>query len=368
MSISAYTGLPGHGKSYGVVENVIYPALKDERLVFTNIPLVEKELAELSDFYVPFDIQDIVDSDEFWDNERLDGAVVVIDEIWRLWPAGLTAKQIRAKDKEFLAEHRHRVCDKSGLSTEIVYVTQDLAQISSFARLLVEMTYRVTKLIHVKQKNRYRVDSYIGAVTGQPPVSKRHGQFFGKFDKSIYRLYKSHTKSKRAGLDGQIDKRAGSFLGAGGRLFLWALPALLFGIYYGFSELKAEYSHEKETEISEVEARPESYVSGSIGVPEKPERAESLSDSWLEHVDKASIVSNNGISGHYHYRLAFVIDEDSIVLGVAELERLGFQLVSIDQCLVILQAENDQKFVTCSQDKKQRSVAESLLVPDSVEL
>jgi len=61
MSILAYTGLPGHGKSYGVVENVILPALRMKRVVYTNIPLND-ELC-INDFgmsVVPFDIQDII--------------------------------------------------------------------------------------------------------------------------------------------------------------------------------------------------------------------------------------------------------------------------------------------------------------------
>ena len=36
--ITAYVGLPGSGKSYGVCEQVILPALAKGRPVFTNIP------------------------------------------------------------------------------------------------------------------------------------------------------------------------------------------------------------------------------------------------------------------------------------------------------------------------------------------
>ncbi|MCT7417836.1 zonular occludens toxin domain-containing protein [Pseudomonas aeruginosa] len=39
MAIDAYVGKPGHGKSYGVVEHVIIPSLKQDRHVVTNIPL-----------------------------------------------------------------------------------------------------------------------------------------------------------------------------------------------------------------------------------------------------------------------------------------------------------------------------------------
>ena len=39
MSITAYTGLPGSGKTYGVVQHVIVPALQAGRRVVTNIPM-----------------------------------------------------------------------------------------------------------------------------------------------------------------------------------------------------------------------------------------------------------------------------------------------------------------------------------------
>ena len=38
MSIVGYSGLPGSGKSYGVVENVVIPALEAGRHIITNIP------------------------------------------------------------------------------------------------------------------------------------------------------------------------------------------------------------------------------------------------------------------------------------------------------------------------------------------
>ena len=39
MAIQLYCGRPGSGKSYGVIENVLIPALKTSRIIYTNIPL-----------------------------------------------------------------------------------------------------------------------------------------------------------------------------------------------------------------------------------------------------------------------------------------------------------------------------------------
>src|SRR5690606_9182900 len=136
------------------------------------------------------------------------GSLFVVDECWRLWPAGLTANKIEEKHKEFFAEHRHLVGD-SGHSTEIVLVTQDLSQIASFMRNLIETTFRVTKLSKMGTSKLYRVDVYSGPVTGPvPPVSRREREIPGKFSKDIYALYKSHTKSEvGAGNESRADGR-----------------------------------------------------------------------------------------------------------------------------------------------------------------
>ena len=110
MSISAYTGLPGHGKSYGVVDNVIRPALEKKRTVYTNIPMISDEcLKRFKMTVVQFDTKDIIDNPNWWSDTFEAGSIIVIDECWRLWPSGLNASKARETDKSFLAEHRHLV-------------------------------------------------------------------------------------------------------------------------------------------------------------------------------------------------------------------------------------------------------------------
>ena len=46
MAISAYVGLPGHGKSYEVVKSVIIPAISSRRRVVSNIYGLNKQLIE----------------------------------------------------------------------------------------------------------------------------------------------------------------------------------------------------------------------------------------------------------------------------------------------------------------------------------
>lgn len=236
MAIDAYVGLPGHGKSYGVVEHVIIPSLKQGRHVVTNIPLNVDAL--LMDFggtiqQLPHDWFELSDLSEYATN----GCVLVLDELWRRWPAGMLANQATTQDKALLAEHRHRV-DKKNRSMRVVLVTQDLSQIASWVRVLVESTYRVSK----KSKKFYVVSIYNGAVTGvRPPKSALLRQATGKFKKEVYVYYSSATQSEtgNVGDESKADGRA-SILKSWG---LWALIGLsLVGGIFGVMGVKSFFT------------------------------------------------------------------------------------------------------------------------------
>lgn len=195
MAIDAYVGKPGHGKSYGVVEHVIIPSLKQGRVVVTNIPLQVEQL--MKDFGgVIQQLEPGWDKDPDFADKIQHGAVLVLDEIWRRWPSGLAVNKAIEADKVLFMEHRHRV-DDLGNSMRIILVTQDLAQVASWVRLLVEQTFRVVKRVNVGMTNRYRVDIYDGPVTGdRPPKNKFIRSLGGKYRKEIYRYYSSATQSQ----------------------------------------------------------------------------------------------------------------------------------------------------------------------------
>lgn len=209
MSIYAYTGLPGSGKSYSVVEHQIIPALKSGRRVVTNVALkfdvLRKEFpnAELVEFPSQKVAADPASIYEYVEP----GSVLVLDEVWRLFPAGLKANHVPEAFRKLLAEHRHMV-NAAGDSCQIVLVTQDLAQISAFARQLVEQTFRTVKLTSVGLSKQYRVDVYNGPATGpNPPESSRIRQIFGSFNSSVWDYYESHTMSVNVD-HGKVNERA----------------------------------------------------------------------------------------------------------------------------------------------------------------
>ena len=236
MAITAYTGRPGAGKSYGVVANVVVPALEQGRRVWTNIPL-KMDAIEASypgaDVTI-FDTQAVVNDPDYVNTTVPKGAIVIFDECWKIWPAGVKPAQVPDAYKTFLAEHRHRV-GNNGESMEIVLVTQDLSQIATFARDLVDKTFIATKLDSVGAANRFKLHVCQGCVKGDNPPKARYLRTIqGKYKQDIYRFYQSHTLADNpdgaAGLEVAADSRANILKGS---FFTFWLPLTLLGAIGG---------------------------------------------------------------------------------------------------------------------------------------
>jgi zona occludens toxin len=254
MSIVAYTGGPGAGKSYMAVEHQILPMLKAGRIVCTNIPLkldlIRRDVpgCDLREFPV----QTIATQPEMMAEAVPPGAILVLDEVWRLFPSGLKANQVPEQFRSFFAEHRHRL-DAKGNATQIVLVTQDLAQIGMFARQLVESTFRVVKLstIGIPFSNRYRVDMFAGPVSGpNPNTAAAIRQVFGRYDKRIWQYYISHTQSQVteddvAPNEAGSDKRANVFKRPFYVILPFATVALVGLLVWGCVYLVHHFKHEE---------------------------------------------------------------------------------------------------------------------------
>jgi zona occludens toxin len=248
VSIVAYTGLPGSGKSYGVLENVILPSLKSGRHVFTNIPLKIGTLSDdIPDSKITyFDSKDI-DLSFFDLNVRGSGCVWVIDEIQHFFPSGTKQSTLPKNVISFFTEHRHFVSD-DGFSTEIVLVTQDLQQTCVFIRNLVEETYRSVKLTALGQSKKYRVDVFLGGVTGQNPPNPMR-QLFGTYKSEVFKYYVSHTQNSSkfdSALEEKADGRANAFKSP---LIKYGLPFAIFLILFSiYSALNVYNSFTKNDE------------------------------------------------------------------------------------------------------------------------
>lgn len=348
MSITAYVGLPGHGKSYGVVENVIVPACKSMRTVFTNIPCnTELFLDRFGIAPVQLDIEDIRDNENWWSEVFEPGSILVLDECWRLWPSGLNANKLRETDKSFFAEHRHIVGD-SGYSTEIVLVTQDLSQIAAFMRNLIETTFRVTKLSKMGTSKFYRVDVYSGPVTGPvPPVSRREREIPGKFTKETYAFYKSHTKSKvGAGNESRSDGRFNILKGfqfkliAGGLFFCLFVLWLTAGSLFNFNPHKPVPGKASDLPsphpVAQNPVRENSY-----------EQKKDHSDDFISQADRVFIAYNSGRFPQVHYLFRVIYGDGYADLTLSDLQLLGYQVQPVAQCLVKISRNNDFYMAVC---------------------
>lgn len=272
MAIDAYTGRPRSGKSYSVVKNVILPSLRERRHVYTNIPLTQIAHDEY-----PGQIHQL-EKDWYKDARLVEifpvGSVVVLDELWRRWPQGLRANNAIFADKEFLAEHGHGV-DEYGNTTRVVLVTQDLSQIASWVRDLVDKTYRTTKLDAVGADNRFKVEIYEGCVTGQkPPKSQMITQILdNKYEEKYYRYYKSATKSEtgEVGNEKRADKRATVWRSPGFILSMcFAAFALIVGPWMAYNYVSSKFKPETETVTSPTVSPAGNASSGLVNPPPPP--------------------------------------------------------------------------------------------------
>jgi zona occludens toxin (predicted ATPase) len=213
VAVTAYVGYPRHGKSYSAVEQVILPAIRARRTVVTNLALrmdvIRRDFPEAD--VRPFPVAEIEAAPHRILEFCPHGAVVVIDEAWRFWPAGVKVSNIPEPFKSFLAEHGHRL-DAAGNSQQVVLVTQDLNQVAAFARQLVEETFVTRKLRAVGREQNFRTDVYQGHPTGlDPPERSRVRQVFGVYREDVWRYYTSHTMSEAgagvAANEGVLDRR-----------------------------------------------------------------------------------------------------------------------------------------------------------------
>lgn len=206
MSIQALVGLPGHGKSYSAVELFIIPALLEKRKIVTNIPVdLDQIRIDFPDYpldqnYKFIDLSEWKDKPaNYWTDPEImpPSAVYLLDELWKIWPSGLKANKIPEHQLSFIKEHRHNI-DETGREPDIVFVTQNLEDICNAVRTMAETTIICVKLTAVGQKNHFRRDYYRGAVKGfiGPKTSFIRSDSLCKYEQSIYKYYKSHTKSQ----------------------------------------------------------------------------------------------------------------------------------------------------------------------------
>ncbi len=198
MALSIYVGPPGSGKTYNAVESVAVPAAKAGRTILTNIKGIVPDVWAQE---VGCDPEKIIVVDEDWfrqeahypvltDKEMLlggipAGALVLIDEAYTVFPTdsgAVTSRQI-----EWVRTHRHFV-SQEGIATDLVLISQDVMSIHPRVRSVVEYVSAVRNLRHIGMGKRFRVDVFSSWRMNKGTAV---GQTFHRYDKQIFKLYKS---------------------------------------------------------------------------------------------------------------------------------------------------------------------------------
>lgn len=243
MAINGYFGQPRSGKSYSVVEYVVIPALKQGRHVITNIPLESDLLVQVFGGQITQLDLDALDDPDLADKIP-HGAVAILDESWRRWPAGQKVSQCSKKDLRWLKEHGHRV-SIDGKAMQIILVTQVASDLASWVRALINHSFHMAKLDSVGADKRFSIKVYKGCPTGDRiPQKLLVRDAYGTYKPDIYQYYRSATQSEsetlNVGDEKAIDKRANIWGSTSMKLMLISMPILLicglWGLKY-FSEM-----------------------------------------------------------------------------------------------------------------------------------
>lgn len=224
MALHGYFGLPRSGKSYGVVEHVVIPSLQEGRHVITNIPLEGSALTSVYGGQVTQLPADWFEDPGFADSIPK-GAVLILDEVWRKWPAGQSVNKVPKNELALCKEHGHRV-DANGKAMRIVLVTQDPSDLASWTRKLIAVSFRMEKMEALGMGGRYRVDIFKGCPTGEnPPKRLLIRQATGTYKPEVYQYYRTATDADVGKVgDETVADRRGS---------IWRSPWLILCLFVG---------------------------------------------------------------------------------------------------------------------------------------
>lgn len=236
MPINAYTGLMGSGKSYECVLSVIIPAIKGGRRVVTNVDGIDSD-AIRAYCQEKFDSntgslghvvhcknEEVSKADFLPFSENVDtfckpGDIICIDEAWRFWG---TDCKLLAEHKIFFREHRHFVEPTTKVCCDLVLMVQDIGDLHRILKVVVEVSFRTTKIKTLGWDKTYRVEMWEGyrqTVRGRVAVENR------QYSSEIFPLYSSYQGG--SGKELRVDDRQNVLKSPK----LWIFAAITIGVF-----------------------------------------------------------------------------------------------------------------------------------------
>lgn len=216
MPINAYTGLMGSGKSFECVVSVIVPAVAKGRRVVTNVDGIDSEairayinekqgiaLEKLGEV-VHCQNEDVFKADFLPHGQPVNtfcqpGDLICIDEAWRFWGSD---SKIGTEHRIFFREHRHYAHGETGVTCDLVLMVQDISDLHRILKLVVELSFRTTKIKSLGLNKIYRVEMWQG---WKQTAKARVDVMNKKYDPEIFPLYSSYSGGH--GKEVQVDDR-----------------------------------------------------------------------------------------------------------------------------------------------------------------
>ncbi len=233
----------GSGKTYEVVSVVILEALRSGRRVVSNIAGLNADI--MRDFLIaqgcenPGEVVHVdhvaVKKPDFWLTDTgaaaflQPGDLLALDEVWRFWEGlgpGPRDDRRPASVMNFIRMHRQFIHHETGVSCDMVIITQDVSDIHRSVKAVVEQTHLMTKLKMVGRSDKYRIDIFTkGRTTGKPLR-----QLFGTYEPEKFAFYKSHAMAVAGGADPrelESDGRGNVLKSKFFKVLIFAVPLLV---------------------------------------------------------------------------------------------------------------------------------------------
>lgn len=297
--ITGLSGLPRSGKSYTSIDLFVLPALGEGRTIVTNLPL---QMGAIRTDFPGADVRIIEDLTTYdWSNVG-DGCLLILDEVWRLWPQGQKMHAIPEKQLALLKEHGHR-SDENGRSMDIVLITQDLQDICAPVRALIETTIICVKHLDLGREDafvRYRCRMACSIVKKDnlPPKSQVISAENHRYRQEVWRYYRTHMHS--AGESAPNEKRMfdssvfGSFkFKAGVFIFVLAVVVAVTSAKSTYDALPGVDATKATDKTADVKNTGGGQVQPVIAVQtESPKAAAPVSGAYSEKWHIAGFINN----------------------------------------------------------------------------
>ena len=226
MAVYLYEGLPGSGKSYHVLKDTIINALKENRRVFHNLPIINAVL-EASEFHIGYLRRRLIKVNQDFllqipkYKKVLENSLLVIDEAHETFFSGDKIQDNNLRN--FWTYHRH-------YGVDVVVCTQVKTNLHKIIQSVIAARFEFRNLGLLGLKGLYEVKMYEG-FDGKMALGKKRGRFVKKYFDYYFSVDFGNSNLFKLNAPTSFN----IFYVIGGLLFLFGLGAFAFSSMSFFS-------------------------------------------------------------------------------------------------------------------------------------